>query len=192
MIFKLYHLLGIKSGRITLAFRKWQKPGVKAGSTMRNEMGVIRVVDVEPVSISSITDADAVKAGYDSREDLVKALSKVEKGKVYRVRLKYESADPRIKVRSQASLSGEEFNKLAKKLERLDRAAVSGPWTMAYLKLIKKHPERRAGDLAEMIEMEKLEFKLKVRKLKNLGLTISHEVGYSVSPLGEWVMKKVS
>ena len=62
MIFKLHHLLGIKAGRITLAFRKWEKPAVKAGGTMRNEMGVIRVEDVERVSLNSITDADATRA----------------------------------------------------------------------------------------------------------------------------------
>jgi hypothetical protein len=191
MIFKLDHLLGIKAGRITLAFRKWAKPGVKAGSTMRNELGVIKIEAVELVTLRSITDAAARKAGYDSRDDVLKALGKVEKGRIYKVRLAYESADPRISLRQQASLPDEEFARLKKKLERLDISA-GGPWTLKFLRLIRKHPERRAGDLAEMLKMEKLDFKLNVRKLKNLGLTVSHEVGYSISPLGEWVMDKRS
>ena len=32
---------------------------------------------------------------------------------------------------------------------------------------------------------ERLAFKADVRKLKNLGLTLSHEVGYSLSPRGQ-------
>jgi hypothetical protein len=60
------------------------------------------------------------------------------------------------------------------------------------MKLIKRYPERRAADLAEVMQMDKLDFKLNVRKLKNLGLTISHEVGYSLSPLGEIVMDRIS
>ena len=53
------------------------------------------------------------------------------------------------------------------------------------LALITEHPERRAGDLADMLGRERAPFKLDVRKLKNLGLTLSHEVGYRVSPCGE-------
>ena len=190
MIFKTNHLLGIKSGEITLAFRKWEKPGVKSGSAIRNEMGVIGIEDIKQVSLASITESDAVNSGYNNRDELIAALSKVEKGKIFRIRLRYRSADPRIKLRGQGSLTDEDFEKLKKKLDRLDQAA-GGPWTMKYLKLIQKYPERRAGDLADMIRMERLAFKVNVRKLKNLGLTISHEVGYSVSPLGEWVMGKL-
>lgn len=53
-----------------------------------------------------------------------------------------------------------------------------------------KYPERRAGDLADMLKMERLDFKLNIRKLKNLGLTISRGVGYSISPLGSQVIEK--
>jgi hypothetical protein len=73
-------------------------------------------------------------------------------------------------------------------LGRLD-AGKNGPWTLQYLRLINKYPERRAGDLADMIGMDKFEFKINVRKLKDLGLTVSHEIGYSISPLGNWVME---
>lgn len=190
MLFKVHELNAIKSGNITLAFRKWEKPAAKKGGTQKTHLGVIGFVDVVQVSVSAITDADAIKAGYDNRGSLLAALNKRGKGNIYRVKLKYVSADPRIKLRQQASLSDEDFQKLRKRLERLDSSAKTGPWTMAYLQLIKKYPQRRAGDLVAMIDMERLDFKLNVRKLKNLGLTISHEVGYSVSPLGTWVMKK--
>ena len=59
------------------------------------------------------------------------------------------------------------------------------------MNLIKRNPERRAGDLAEIMKMDKLDFKVNVTKLKNLGLTISHEVGYSLSPMGEIVIDRL-
>ena len=52
------------------------------------------------------------------------------------------------------------------------------------LALIAQHPDRRAGDLAQMLDREKEPFKLDVRKLKNLGLTLSLPVGYRISPRG--------
>ena len=44
---------------------------------------------------------------------------------------------------------------------------------------------QRAADLAAGFGRETQPFKLDVRKLKNLGLTLSLEVGYRLSPRGE-------
>ena len=52
------------------------------------------------------------------------------------------------------------------------------------LDLIAAHPGRRAGDLAPMAGMELLDFKVRVRRLKDLGLTISLGTGYKISPRG--------
>ena len=46
-------------------------------------------------------------------------------------------------------------------------------------------PAIRAGDLADEVGRERLPFKADVRKLKNLGLTISLGVGYELSPRGQ-------
>jgi hypothetical protein len=189
MIIKRHHILGIKAGKVTLAFRKWRRPSVKTGGTLKNALGLIRIVEVTPISLASITDGDARKAGHADRDEVVALLKKVAEGKVYKIRLKYESADPRIALREQTSLPDAEFQNLVKRLERLDRASKTGAWTRQYMRLIGKYPERRAGDIADMLQMDKFEFKINVRKLKNLGLTVSHEIGYSISPLGNWVME---
>jgi hypothetical protein len=189
MILKRNDLIGIKSGKITLVFRKWKRPTVKAGGTLRNAMGVIRILSLDGIGMKAITDFEARKAGYPNAATLLIRLQKIEEGKVYRIGVKYESEDPRIDLRERTSLSDEELSKLLIRLERLDRASKSGPWTRQYLRLINKYPERRAAEIAEMIGMDKFDFKTNVRKLKNLGLTVSHEIGYSISPLGNWVMQ---
>jgi hypothetical protein len=61
----------------------------------------------------------------------------------------------------------------------------TAPWTGKVLDLIAANPGRRAGDLAPLVGLETQEFKVRVRRLKALGLTISLEVGYRISPRGE-------
>jgi hypothetical protein len=53
------------------------------------------------------------------------------------------------------------------------------------LDAIAAHPATRAPDLAASFGRETAPFKIDVRKLKNLGLTISLTVGYRLSPRGE-------
>jgi predicted transcriptional regulator len=71
---------------------------------------------------------------------------------------------------------------LQKRLVRLD---AKGPWTRATLQLIADNPAVRAGDLAASVARETAPFKIDVRKLKNLGMTESLEVGYRISPRGQ-------
>ncbi len=74
-----------------------------------------------------------------------------------------------------------ERGELEARLERLDRASRHGPWTRTVLELIAARPEVRAPDLAAGLGLETQAFKRDVRKLKELGLTESLEVGYRLS-----------
>jgi hypothetical protein len=56
------------------------------------------------------------------------------------------------------------------------------------LDLIDRNPERRAPDLAARLGRQTAEFKRDVRKLKELGLTESLDIGYRLSPRGEAVV----
>ena len=88
-------------------------------------------------------------------------------------------------ARESADLTDLDLTDLDGKLERLDRASSHGPWTMATLAIIRRRPHTRAPDLADELGRERDPFKIDVRKLKNLGLTQSFEVGYALSPRGE-------
>ena len=88
-------------------------------------------------------------------------------------------------LRSRAKLNAEERAELTKRLDRLDRASRTGPWTATVLDLIAGNPGTRAPDLAAGLGRETLPFKRDVRKLKELGLTESLPVGYRLSPRGE-------
>jgi hypothetical protein len=174
---------GVVDGSVTLAFRRWRRQDVQVGSEFRTVAGVIRVDAVEVVE--DVTDEEARLAGWPDAARLRKQLDKVE-GELptYRVRLSWAGPDPRVALRESADLTDEDVATIDAKLERLDRASSHGPWTMATLDVIRRRPHTRAPDLAAEMGRERDPFKIDVRKLKNLGLTRSFEVGYEVSPRG--------
>ena len=96
-----------------------------------------------------------------------------------------DEPDPRATLAADAALSDEDRAEIDRRLDRLDRASSHGPWTRDTLRLIERMPAIRAGDLADEVGRERLPFKTDVRKLKNLGLTISLGVGYELSPRGQ-------
>jgi hypothetical protein len=173
---------GVADGSVTLAFRRWRRQDVQPGQVFTTAAGMVRVGAVTVVAEEQITDDEARLAGWPDAERLHRRLA--TQGEIYRVELSYAGPDPRIALRESAELSAADIAGLDRRLDRLDRAAAHGPWTLHYLELIRAHPQRRAPDLAAMVGRETAPFKIDVRKLKNLGLTLSFPVGYEVSPRG--------
>jgi len=185
MLFKEIHLSGIKSGKITLAFRKWQKASVKRGSLLHTSVGLVEIRKIEIVNENDITEQDAIQAGFTDKKQLLKSLRHNSAGTIFKIPVSYHSADPRIKLREQTELSEQQFTDLKNKLERLDNRSKQGHWTNKVLLAIKNNPNLHAIGIAKLTGLEKEWLKLNIRKLKNLGLTISHNVGYELSPLGK-------
>jgi hypothetical protein len=63
-------------------------------------------------------------------------------------------------------------------------SAAAEPWTRSVLHQIADHPGVVSTVLAEEAGQERLSYKIRVRRLKALGLTESLEVGYRLSPRG--------
>jgi hypothetical protein len=176
---------GIVEGRIDVQFRRWRKPTVKTGGKLRTVVGELSVVSVEPISVSRITPNDATRAGYASRADVLRELAKFrDDGQLYRIELQLAGPDPRAVLRERAELSDDDVAELKRRLERFDAASTHGPWTMETLRLIEERPATLAADIAASIGRQKTPFKTDVRKLKELGLTESLDVGYRLSPRG--------
>lgn len=190
MIIRQAHLKGIASGAVTVAFRRWRSPTVKAGGSLRTSIGVLAIDAVDVVHERDITDAMAVAAGHPSRTALVAELARRTEGQLYRIRLRLAGPDPRVALRRRSSLSGDERDAILRRLDRLDASSKAGPWTKAALAAIQRHPGLRAADLAASLGHETPWFKVQVRKLKELGLTESLEVGYRLSPRGRAVLSR--
>ena len=181
---------GIRRGRIRRTYRAWDRPRAKAGSKHRfDASGAIVIEAVETVRWRDVSDANARAAGLQDRADLGRVLSRhatVSPTTVlYCVAFRYEEAiDARSALAVRGTLTPDERAAIKEKLRRIDERSPVGPWTSQTLRVIREHPRVRAGDLATMLQRERLDFKKDVRKLKSLGLTISHEVGYEISPRG--------
>jgi hypothetical protein len=177
---------GIADGSVTVTFRRWKRRQAVAGRRQRTVAGIIEVVAVDVVDEAEIDDEQARMAGYDSAEALLDDLRGTPDVPLYRIEFRHVDApDPREVLADSASLSVTEVAEIDRRLDRLDRASQHGPWTAETLEVIGRRPGVRAADLAEELGRERMPFKADVRKLKNLGLTRSLEIGYRLSPRGE-------
>jgi hypothetical protein len=185
MLIPTHDLQLILAGQITVVFRRWAKPTVKSGGTLRTAVGVLAIESVEPVLESDLTASDARAAGFPGLDALHAELGKRLQGVVYRISVRWQGPDPRTELSNNTELSPQELEQLRAKLARLDQASKHGAWTFKTLHALHQAPGCRAADVAQQLGFEKEWLKLNIRKLKELGLTQSLETGYRVSPRGE-------
>jgi hypothetical protein len=186
LLFKKAFWEGLESGRITVTFRRWQSPHVKAGGRYRcHPIGVLQVDDVRQVAVREITDEDALRSGFASRAELLAYLEELgplnATTVIWRVELHHGGDGDRVDLATQDDLTAEDVETIRAKLAKMDRET---PWTAATLAIIEKHPRVVAKELAKLLGRERDEFKVDVRKLKKLGLTQSFEIGYEIAPRG--------
>jgi hypothetical protein len=188
MLFPMRVMPGIEDGSVTLAFRRWRKPAARPGGRQRTVAGELTIDAVDPVELDAITEAEARRAGHPDLADLRAELARHPDGTLYRIAFHRAGDDPRIALREDAELSPDELAGVAARLDRIDRARRSGPWTREVLELVAERPAVRAPDLALKLGRETLAFKRDVRTLKELGLTESLGTGYRLSPRGTVVL----
>jgi hypothetical protein len=177
---------GIADGSITATFRRWRRVQAVAGHRYRTPAGRIEVDAVDVIAPEAVPDADARAAGYPDAAALLADLRGPADLPLYRIRFHHlDEPDPRAELAADDALDDRDVTEIDRRLARLDAAARDGPWTIATLDAIAAEPGRRAPDLAARFGRDVAPFKRDVRKLKELGLTISLEVGYRLSPRGE-------
>jgi hypothetical protein len=187
---------GLVDGSITACLRTWKRSQVVAGNRYRSPVGLVEVESVEVLpGVEAITASVAAACGFESVDAAVAdTVGRSREGaSLFLVRLhRVDEPDPRSVLAASADLTDADRAELDRRLARLDKASKIGPWTMTVLRLIEARPAVRAPDLAASLGRETQPFKLDVRKLKALGLTISLERGYRLSPRGEAYLAGVS
>jgi hypothetical protein len=188
----------IADGSVTVTFRRWKRRQVIAGHRYRTGHRIvgrmmIEVDDVREVDPAEITNTDARRAGFPDAATLVDQLRGDPELPVFRIAFHVvDEPDPRSVLAASAELTVDDREEIDRRLDRLDRASSHGPWTRAVLEVIASRPATRAADLAAGFGRETQPFKTDVRKLKNLGLTESLEVGYRLSPRGTAYLERPS
>jgi hypothetical protein len=177
----------ILAREMTATIRAWQAPQVKPGKRYRfdddHEL-VIHTVDLTP--LDALTEADLAAAGFPTRADFDAALPRFANDRptgpfhVVRFTLEPRHIPPPV--------APSDLDKLRARLDKLDRLSPVGPWTHATLSAIAANPRLVSTKLAGQLNRERFSLKTDIRKLKALGLTRSHDVGYEITELGHQLL----
>lgn len=174
---------GIAEGAITLVLRRWDAPRAKTGGTQRTPVGTIRIENVTELPGSHrVTARQARAAGYPSATAAQDDLDRRPARHTYAIAVSFLAPDERPGLAADDALSAADVAAITARLDRWD--AVAAPWTREYLGLIGANEAVRAPDLAARMGLDVPRFKRRVRQLRGLGLTISLDVGYRLSPRG--------
>ena len=90
MLIKREILEAIKSGEITLQFRRWRRRSVKAGGTLKTKVGVLQIGTIEPILAQDVTESDAQRAGFKNVADFLKWLDTMKQGELDRIEVSYK------------------------------------------------------------------------------------------------------
>lgn len=174
---------GIADGSISLVLRRWDKARAKPGGTQRTQAGTIRIESVtEHPGDYRVTAAQARAAGYRDAATAQAQLDRRPAAHTFVIGVSYLAPDERPELAADAELTDADVAAISARLARWD--AATEPWTRQYLTMIAANEAVRAPDLAAHVGLDVPRFKRRVRQLKGLGLTISLDVGYRLSPRG--------
>ncbi len=188
MLIKLEILEAIKAGEIDLQFRRWKRATVKPGGTLKTRVGVMQIGEITPLTVDQVELKDVKRAGFADLDDFRRWLDTMKPGDLCKIEISYLGEDPRVTLRNKADLSAADLAEVLTKLDQMDARSEGDAWTTPYLQKIADNPARLAEELAHEFGMEKHPFKARVRRLKEIGLTESLEVGYRLSPRGKTVL----
>jgi hypothetical protein len=188
---------GLADGSITRTYRHWKRPQVKVGGRYRVGPVVLVVDALDRVTVADITDAEARRSGFADAAEQVAYLRKgsphlVPTDVVWQIDFHAEPPADGPPLHDDVALTDDDVTQLRARLDRLDQSSSHGPWTRQTLVAIAEHPATVSSTLAGQLGRDRAELKADIRKLKRLGLTISLERGYRISPRGRAVLDRLA
>jgi hypothetical protein len=140
------------------------------------------------MEFDALTPALARRSGFSSVVELLKVAKHGAGERVFLIDFHYVAAPAKGKTRTHA-VKAYGLEEIIAKLDAMDKRATTA-WTRATLREIDANPGLRSTELALNLGRERFALKRDIRKLKALGLTLSLEVGYSLSPRGKQMLKQ--
>ena len=185
MLFSADAWPGLADGSITLTFRTWTRPQAKAGGRYRVGGMLLEATAVDLVAVATITEEEAAPCRRGVAGRAAAPARRRRRGVARRAALP-RPRRPHRAARGRRARRRASWRAIRARLARLDRGR---PWTAPTLRLIERYPGIVSTKLAQHAGMDRPAFKLNVRKLKELGLTESLDVGYRLSPRGAAVVR---
>jgi hypothetical protein len=92
MLLKLELLEAIKAGQVDLVFRRWSRPSVKPGGTLKTRLGVLSIGAITDMDPDEVTEAEAQRAGFRDVADFRRWLDTMKPGHLFQ-RIEVRFAD---------------------------------------------------------------------------------------------------
>lgn len=83
MLLKRDLLEDIKAGKVDLIFRRWNKPTVRAGGTLKTKVGLLAIKAIDDMSPDDVTEAEAQRAGFADVAGFRKWLDTMKAGELF-------------------------------------------------------------------------------------------------------------
>lgn len=83
MLLKLELLEAIKAGEVDLVFRRWSRPSVKPGGTLKTRLGVMSIGAITDMDPEDVSEAEAKRAGFKDVADFRKWLDTMKPGHLF-------------------------------------------------------------------------------------------------------------
>jgi hypothetical protein len=83
MLIKREVLEAISEGRIDLQFRRWSRPSVKPGGTLKTKLGLMKIGRIDDMRPEDVSLADARRAGFADLADFRKWLDTMKEGPLF-------------------------------------------------------------------------------------------------------------
>jgi hypothetical protein len=83
MLLKRELLEEIKAGKVDVIFRRWSRPSVKAGGTLKTKVGLLSIKTMNEMSPDDVSDADAKRAGFVDVAGFCKWLDTMKAGEYF-------------------------------------------------------------------------------------------------------------
>jgi hypothetical protein len=88
-------LEAIRRGEITLQFRRWSRPTVKPGGTLKTRIGLLQIGKITDMRPEDVTPADARRAGFADLEAFGRWLGTMKQGPLFqRIEVSYLGEPP--------------------------------------------------------------------------------------------------
>lgn len=95
MLIKRDVLDAIKAGTISLQFRRWTRPSVKPGGTLRTKVGLLKIGRIDDMRPEDVTLKDAKAAGFADLADFRHWLGTMKEGPLFqRIEVSYIGEPP--------------------------------------------------------------------------------------------------
>jgi hypothetical protein len=90
MLIKREVLEAIKAGRITLQFRRWSRPSVRPGGTLKTKVGLLGIGRMDEMDPADVSEADARRAGFRDVAEFRRWLDTMKEGPLFhRIEVRY-------------------------------------------------------------------------------------------------------